>query len=131
MTAETYFRFGCDYYQIITGYIEKFWKVITPDVTESKAAESKVLFDAIMQGMMIRIAAVDGEINHLQIDFIESIADEGDVLEYLSVATQGDVDLSWNVLHMLKGDALDSLSNILEVCLECMIEEFVKPFCML
>lgn len=127
MLEETFFRFAYDEYKKANNYIERFWEVLDSG-NDANLIKSKHQFDSLIQGMLLRNAAFYGSINHTQIDFIRSIADTGDVLNFVRFFSKGELDLSWEFLPLLEQDTLTDFAKLLELQLAVLAEHFFEPF---
>ena len=84
-------------------------------------------FDMILQGVLLSVACADGVFDPLEQDFIRQFAMHGDLLEYIRSDTNGEVDLSWDVIAGLPKDLTADLLRVLPSVLDDQCESFIYP----
>lgn len=84
-------------------------------------------FDMILQGVLLSVACADGVFDPLEQDFIRQFAMHGDLLEYIRSDTNGEVDLSWDIIAGLPKDLTSDLLRVLPSVLDDQCESFIYP----
>lgn len=84
-------------------------------------------FDMILQGVLLSVACADGVFDPLEQDFIRQFAMHGDLLEYIRSDTNGEVDLSWDIIAVLPKDLTSDLLRVLPSVLDDQCESFIYP----
>ena len=84
-------------------------------------------YDMILQGVLLSVACADGVFDPLEQDFIRQFAMHGDLLEYIRSDTNGEVDLSWDIIAGLPKDLTSDLLRVLPSVLDDQCESFIYP----
>ena len=84
-------------------------------------------FDMILQGVLLSVACADGVFDPLEQDFIRQFAMHGDLLEYIRSDTNGEVNLSWDIIAGLPKDLTSDLLRVLPSVLDDQCESFIYP----
>lgn len=84
-------------------------------------------FDMILQGVLLSVACADGNFDVLEQDFIKQFAMHGDLLEYLRSDSNGEVDLTWDIMAKLPTEVINTLLKVLPQVLDDQCESFILP----
>lgn len=84
-------------------------------------------FDMILQGVLLSVACADGNFDILEQDFIKQFAMHGDLLEYLRSDSNGEVDLTWDIMAKLPTEVINTLLKVLPQVLDDQCESFILP----
>ena len=84
-------------------------------------------FDMILQGVLLSVACADGNFDVLEQDFIKQFAMHGDLLEYLRSDSNGEVDLTWDIMAKLPTEVIKTLLKVLPQVLDDQCESFILP----
>ncbi len=84
-------------------------------------------FDMILQGVLLSVALTDGYFDPLEQDFIKMFAMHGDLLECIRDASEGAIDLTWELIADLPEEVSAELVRILPRILDEQCESFVYP----
>lgn len=84
-------------------------------------------FDMILQGVLLSVACADGIFDPLEQDFIRQFAMHGDLLEYINSDSNGEIELSWDILAELPEDINAMLIRVLPQVLDDQCESFIYP----
>lgn len=124
---ELFFQNAYESYKKADDYIERFWEAFD-NGHYVNLAKSKAQHDALIQGLLLRYAILCDDINPKQIDFIRSIVDSGDVLDFVRSFSNGEIDFSWKYIPLLKRDIMRKFVKILEFQLIGLADNFFEPF---
>ena len=91
------------------------------------AALTLAQFDMILQGVLLSVACADGNFDVLEQDFIRNFASHGDLLEYIRSDSDGNVDLTWDMIARLPEEVISTLVQVLPRVLDDQCESFVYP----
>ena len=91
------------------------------------AALTLAQFDMILQGVLLSVACADGNFDVLEQDFIKQFAMHGDLLEYLRSDSNGEVDLTWDIMAKLPTEVINTLLKVLPQVLDDQCESFILP----
>lgn len=128
MTQQELFLYGYGEYKKAIQHIEQMNQVISSTKVSFAVENSKSDFDIVLQGMMLKVAIADNNATLSEIDYIKSIVDTGDVLQFLKEGTQGKVDVSWNLLKLLDRDTFKKLSDGLDKPLNVVMKRLILPY---
>jgi len=95
--------------------------------TDYDASLTLAQFDMILQGVLLSVACADGKFDILEQDFIRQFAMHGDLLEYIKNTTDGEINLSWDLIAGLPGEVSSSLISVLPKVLDDQCESFIYP----
>ena len=84
-------------------------------------------FDMILQGVMLSVACADGNFDILEQDFIWQFAVHGDLLQYIRSDSNGEIDLTWDIIAQLPEQVTATLLQVLPQVLDDQCESFVYP----
>ena len=84
-------------------------------------------FDMILQGVMLSVACADGNFDILEQDFIRQFAVHGDLLQYIRSDSNGEIDLTWDIIAQLPEQVTATLLQVLPQVLDDQCESFVYP----
>lgn len=84
-------------------------------------------FDMILQGVMLSVACADGNFDILEQDFIGQFAVHGDLLQYIRSDSNGEIDLTWDIIAQLPEQVTATLLQVLPQVLADQCESFVYP----
>lgn len=84
-------------------------------------------FDMILQGVLLSVACADGVFDPVEQDFISQFAMHGDLLGYIRSDSEGNVDLTWDIIAALPEDISSKLIEILPQILDEQCESFILP----
>ena len=84
-------------------------------------------FDMILQGVLLSVALADGVFEPVEQDFIRQFAMHGDLLEYIRNDSNGEVNLSWDIIANLPEDVSTGLIQVLPRVLDDQCESFIYP----
>lgn len=84
-------------------------------------------FDMILQGVLLSVACADGNFDVIEQDFIKQFAMHGDLLEYLRSDSNGEVDLTWDIMAKLPTEVINTLLQVLPQVLDDQCESFILP----
>ncbi|MCR5328809.1 MAG: hypothetical protein K6E12_08185 [Saccharofermentans sp.] len=84
-------------------------------------------FDMILQGVLLSVACADGVFDPIEQDFVRQFATHGDLLEYIRSDSEGEIDLTWDLIASLPEDLIATLLKILPQVLDDQCESFVYP----
>ena len=84
-------------------------------------------FDMILQGVMLSVACADGNFDILEQDFIRQFAVHGDLLQYIRSDSNGEIDLTWDIIAQLPEQVTATLLQVLPQVLYDQCESFVYP----
>ena len=84
-------------------------------------------FDMILQGVLLSVACADGNFDVIEQDFIKQFAMHGDLLEYLRSDSNGEVDLTWDIMTKLPTEVINTLLQVLPQVLDDQCESFILP----
>lgn len=84
-------------------------------------------FDMILQGVLLSVALTDGYFDPLEQDFIKMFAMHGDLLECIRADSEGEVDLTWDLIADLPEEVAAGLVRLLPRILDEQCESFVYP----
>lgn len=84
-------------------------------------------FDMILQGVLLSVACADGVFDPIEQDFVRQFATHGDLLEYIRSDSEGDIDLTWDLIASLPEDLIATLLKVLPQVLDDQCESFVYP----
>ncbi len=84
-------------------------------------------FDMILQGVMLSVACADGNFDILEQDFIRQFAVHGDLLQYIRSDSNGEIDLTWDIIAQLPEQITATLLQVLPQVLDDQCESFVYP----
>ena len=128
MTQEELFRYGYGEYRTAIRHMETLHQFLSQTKTETTLENAKRDFDIVLQGLMLKVAIADDDASAEEIDYIKSIVDTGDILQFLSDFTNGEVDLSWRLLTLLDNDTFKKLVAVLDEPLQGIIKKFALPY---
>lgn len=98
-------------------------KNLRDDFSEAVALRE---FDWILQCILLREAAVDGEFHRLEKQFIDQLTDNADVLAL--VHNKIGLDIDWDKLEYLEDDLLFKTTSIIKSIVEEYADDFVEEF---
>ena len=84
-------------------------------------------FDMILQGVLLSVACADGVFDPIEQDFVRQFATHGDLLEYIRSDSEGEIDLTWDLIASLPEDLMGTLLKVLPQVLDDQCESFVYP----
>ena len=84
-------------------------------------------FDMILQGVLLSVACADGVFDPIEQDFVRQFASHGDLLEYIRADSEGEIDLTWDLIASLPEDLMATLLKVLPQVLDDQCESFVYP----
>ena len=131
MTQEELFRYGYGEYRTAIRHMETLHQFLSQTKTETTLENAKRDFDIVLQGLMLKVAIADDDASAEEIDYIKSIVDTGDILQFLSDFTNGEVDLSWRLLTLLDNDTFKKLVAVLDEPLQGIIKKFALPYALM
>ena len=131
MTQQELFRYGYGEYKKAILHIEAMDKFISQSKIGYTAADAKRDFDIVIQGMMLRVAIADNNASDVEIDYIKSIVDTGDILRFVREGTNGKLDIPWNMLTLLGKETYNKLLAALEDPLVGVMKRFVLPYALM
>ena len=84
-------------------------------------------FDMILQGVLLSVACADGVFDPIEQDFVRQFASHGDLLEYIRADSEGEIDLTWDLIASLPENLMATLLKVLPQVLDDQCESFVYP----
>lgn len=84
-------------------------------------------FDMILQGVLLSVACADGVFDPIEQDFVRQFATHGDLLEYIRSDSNGEIDLTWDIIGGLPEDLIGTLLQVLPQVLDDQCESFIYP----
>ena len=84
-------------------------------------------FDMILQGVLLSVGCADGVFDPIEQDFVRQFASHGDLLEYIRSDSDGEIDLTWDLIASLPDDLIATLLKVLPQVLDDQCESFVYP----
>ena len=84
-------------------------------------------FDMILQGVLLSVACADGVFDPIEQDFVRQFAMHGDLLEYIRSDSNGEIELTWDVIANLPEEVSSTLIQVLPQVLDDQCESFVYP----
>jgi len=84
-------------------------------------------FDMILQGVLLSVGCADGVFDPTEQDFVRQFASHGDLLEYIRSDSDGEIDLTWDLIASLPDDLIATLLKVLPQVLDDQCESFVYP----
>lgn len=84
-------------------------------------------FDMILQGVLLSVGCADGVFDPIEQDFVRQFASHGDLLEYIRSDSNGEIDLTWDLIASLPDDLIATLLKVLPQVLDDQCESFVYP----
>ena len=84
-------------------------------------------FDMILQGVLLSVACADGVFDILEQDFIKQFAVHGDLLEYIRSETEGEIELTWDLIASLPEDLRTGILQVLPKVLDDQCSSFIYP----
>ena len=131
MNQQDLFRSGYSEYKNAIRHIEKLDQILSQTEINYTATDAKRDFDIILQGLMLKVAISDKNASSVEIDYIKSVVDTGDILQFLRDGTHGKVDISWGLLSLLDNDTFDKLINALDEPLKGLMKKFALPYALM
>lgn len=131
MNQQELFRHGYGEYKKAIRHIETLDQFLSQTKINYTATDAKRDFDIMLQGMMLKVAISDNNASDVEIDYIKSIVDTGDILQFLRDGTHGKVDISWGLLTLLDKGTFNKLLDVLEEPLKGVMKKFALPYALM
>ena len=131
MNQQELFRSGYSEYKNAIRHIENLGQILSQTEINYTATDARRDFDIVLQGMMLKVAISDKNVSAVEIDYIKSVVDTGDILQFLRDGTHGKVDISWGLLSLLDNDTFNKLLAALDEPLKGVIKKFALPYALM
>jgi hypothetical protein len=131
MTQQELFRYGYGEYKKAIRHIEAMDQFLSQTKVNYTAEDAKRDFDIVIQGMMLKVAIADNNASDVEIDYIKSIVDTGDILRFVKEGTHGKLDVSWRMLTLLDKETYNKLLGVLEDPLKGVMKKFALPYALM
>ena len=84
-------------------------------------------FDIILQGVLVSVACSDMIFDEIEQQFIQSICVHGDLLDYIRMDSNGDLDMSWDDFAEAETKGQLALVSVLPQVLADQCDSFIYP----
>lgn len=135
--AQELFNRACNAYNNIIKVLEltdKAFQDVAYKNDPSKRYDTKVTlaqFDMILQGILLSVGCSDGDFDGTEVQFVDKLTDYGDVLMYIKRETDGQLDLTWDVVARLDNATQQKLVKLIPHLLNKLCDSFVKPLALM
>lgn len=120
------YKSACKYYEAAEANIKELSKIVERAVPTFSFETAMEQFDWLLQGILLRAAAEDGQFSEEEKLLIKKITDYGDVMKYLE--SKG-IDLTWERFFEMSNNKQKEISKqiILKV-MDVISKRFIPPF---
>jgi hypothetical protein len=130
--AQDLFDKATDAYDKAIALIKQAYRIYQSTAQQADSAatdETTTLarFDWILQAILLSESLSDGYFDRMERQFVDKIADHGDLLAYLKEKTKGELSLTWSGIAKMSTDTHKKLIEMLPDLLDEICDAFVRP----
>ena len=124
--AQKYYKRAYKYYEAAKDNVKELSDIVKRAVPTFSFETAMEQFDWLLQGILLRAAAEDGQFREEERVLIEKITDYGDIMKYLKVKG---VDLTWDQFFAMPNNEQKKLSKqIIIWVMDVVSKKLIAPF---